>query len=136
MGSEIIDAEQRLVVAKTVLSIMRAFAVVYIKNERFGSCADDCFLSFAIFVGQVEGKPMSASKLAEFAGLPRPTVVRKLAGLKRRGIVEATDSGVFRLNPAVLNSDASVSEGRRIRRQFIRAAAELSKMDSLAIARR
>jgi Mn-dependent DtxR family transcriptional regulator len=41
-----------------------------------------------VMIGEAEGKLLSAYKLAGFIGIPRATVMRRLARLQRDGLVE------------------------------------------------
>lgn len=87
MTQKIHNASQRALVARALLDALRAFGAAYLGHKRFGARADELVLLAAVFVGQAEGRPMNASKLADYAGMPRPTVIRKLQALARRGVL-------------------------------------------------
>lgn len=57
-------------------------------QPRFGAHLGDRLITAAIYLGTVEGEPMTASMIARAAGLPRPTVLRRLALLEASGAVE------------------------------------------------
>lgn len=118
------------IVARLYLSIARSIGAGLLKVDKFGSCGDELILTAAIYIGQAEGRPMTASKLADYSGIPRPTVVRKLQRLQKRGIVQMTGDRSALLSLTSINEksfhDAISAAGMRIRN----AAAELSKMDS------
>lgn len=121
---------QASVTARLFLTIARAVGCGLLKAEKFGSCGDELILTAAIYVGQVEGKPMTASKLADYSGIPRPTVVRKLKHLQRRGIVHMNGDRSAALSLTSIN-DESFKEAIGAAAMRIRhASAELSKMDS------
>ncbi len=63
----------------------------------FGSRVPLLMLSAAVYLGTIEGQPMTASKLALYVGMPRATVIRRLRTLLRRGAVER--SGVTYRTP-------------------------------------
>lgn len=121
---------QASTVARLYLAIARAVGTGLLKVEKFGSCGDELVLTAAIFVGQIEGKPMTASKLADYSGIPRPTVVRKLKHLQKRGIVQMNGDRSAALSLTSINdrsfNDAISGAVMRIRN----AASDLSKMDS------
>lgn len=54
----------------------------------FGSRLPLLMISAAVYLGTIEGRPMTASKLALFVGMPRASVIRRLGALCRRGAVE------------------------------------------------
>lgn len=66
---------------------MRAMSWALLRERRFGARAADVLILMGVMIGEAEGKPLSAYKLAELVGVPRPTVIRKLAKLKRDGLV-------------------------------------------------
>lgn len=60
-------------------------------QAQFGTLASDLLLRSAIYIGTVEGRPLTVAKLATYVGIPRPTVVRHLRALERRGLVVRID---------------------------------------------
>lgn len=134
MPKTIKHAAQRVVIMKMHLEIMRLCCRAYFSGSRFGSCASDMALLGAILVGQAEGRPMNASKLSAFAEIPRPTVIRRLSVLIRKGIVER-HGDAFEIHPTVINSDQVTVAAASARKVIVDAAAKLSKMDTLAIAK-
>lgn len=78
-------------------------------QEYFGSRTGDMLIRSAVYLSTIEGQPMTAAKLATYVGIPRPTVIRRLRRLERRGIVE-NRAGVWRTPNALA--------GRRQRQDF------------------
>ena len=101
----IVETQQRAQLTRTILDAMRRFSAGLVPTERFGAHADDLALFAGLLIGTAEGRPMNASKLAHYVGIPRPTVIRKLNALARRGMVERT-GGAF-----VLVAVAGLPEG-------------------------
>lgn len=58
------------------------------RQQRFGTQVGDLLVRAGIYLGTIEAQPMTAAKLAAYVGIPRPTVVRRLRALERRGLVE------------------------------------------------
>lgn len=133
MENGINEASARLPVVRLAITIIRMMTKTYFDNERFGVTADELILCLSIFIGQVEGKPMNASKLAEYAGLPRPSAIRKLASLRRRELIFCRDGAYF-IPEHLLNDEQAVASARRIRRELLNTARMVSKMDSLTVA--
>ncbi len=129
MPPRITNAKQRVEILKMLLEVMRGFCSAYFNGSRFGSCAPDLILVGAIFVGQAEGRPMNATKLAAFAGMPRATVIRRLAVLIREGLVVRAGSG-FVVPEALLNSDRVLAAASSARKHMASTSAKLSKMDA------
>ncbi|KFX26656.1 helix-turn-helix domain-containing protein [Ralstonia solanacearum] len=125
MTQKIQQARQRSLLASALLDVMRAFGAAYLGHKRFGARADELVLLAAVFVGQAEGRPMNASKLAAYAGIPRPTVIRKLQALARRGVLERIDGGLYALPARVVNSAAVLRASDASRKRIRRAAAAL-----------
>ena len=95
--------EQRATILRLVLDLTRTLAAGLLGQDRFGASADDLLLVAAVAVGEAEGKPLSAWKLAEQAGIPRPSVVRKLGELEALGLVRKVEATRWGLGPGVLD---------------------------------
>ena len=67
MPSNTTQQHQRVVVAQFTLDMQRVFGEAYFKTERFGSRTNYLLPYAGLFIGQVEGRPLNASKLAEFS---------------------------------------------------------------------
>jgi len=116
-----------------MLDMLRNGARMTFNDVKFGSRADDLVLCCAIFVGEAEGKPMTAAKLADYAGIPRPTVARKLREMIGTGVITLSAGGQVRVDQRVDLSAVAESIVRGVH-LVRRAAADLSKMDIDAIA--
>lgn len=134
MQNGILEAELRLPVVRLAITMIRSATKIYFRSDRYGATADELIICLAIFIGQAEGRPMNAGKLAQYAGVPRPSAIRKLASLEKRGIVSHVD-GAYLIPESVINSEVAMTLARRVRRRLIEKATKVSKMDSLAVAR-
>jgi DNA-binding MarR family transcriptional regulator len=61
------------------------------RPERFGADATLLLIRAAVYIGTIDGRPLTATKLADYLGLPRATVIRKLQQLVQRGAIERED---------------------------------------------
>ena len=134
MPTRIKAAKQRAEVAKLLIWLMRYVCIEYMNEEMFGAASGDVLLCCAIFVGQVELRPMTPGKLADYIGMPRPTVIRRLKALVKRELVEMSPDGKASLTINSLNHDQLVATVPGLLQRIHRAAAVLSKMDSKPIA--
>lgn len=118
------------------MGVLRDVANTYfeVSGDNFGTVADDVLLTMAILVGQLEGRTLTAGKLATFAGIPRPTVIRKLQRLEERGLVVRLANGTFKVSAARLNSPEGLRAHMQLRALVKATAAQLSKLDSKPIA--
>lgn len=83
-------------------------------QSHFGTRAGDLLLRSAIYVGTVEGRPLTVAKLATYVGIPRPTVVRRLRELERRGLVVRID-GTWRTPILLVERRRSQDFGAMVR---------------------
>lgn len=123
------------VIAKLLLNMMQAAALLFLESDTAASDADSVLLCAAVYIGQCERRPMTAGKLADFIGMPRPTVNRKLEELKQRGIV--FDNA--RRQWCITSSRPEIAERIAVSIDALlplvhNASAVLSKMDSRIIA--
>lgn len=127
--------DQRVLILKALLEMMRMHCHGYFSGRRFGTSVADFLLLASIFIGQAEGRPMNPSKLANFAGLPRPTVIRKLRQFETGGLLINHHDGSHSVMAALMNSDDSLNAVEGARRLFERTAEQLSKMDTPGLAK-
>lgn len=113
--------------------MLRSMGNGYFGSTRYGGKADDAVLIYAVFIGQAEGRPMGAAKLAEFAGITRPTVIRKLAAMQKLGRVARDSRGCYTLSVDMLNSGEALHAAVAGIQAIHRAARQLSKMDTPGI---
>lgn len=127
--------EYGLITARLVLDIMRCVSVVFLSEDSASLSHDFAMIAVGLFIGQAEGKPMTATKLASYIGMARPTLIRKLNELQRAGVAKPALKG-WRINtdnPQVqARLDACKTETLHLLRK---ATAELSRLDSVAIER-
>ncbi|WP_407155138.1 helix-turn-helix domain-containing protein [Bradyrhizobium sp. STM 3557] len=57
-------------------------------ETRFGVEIADHLITMTVYLGMVEEREMTASRIAKEVGLPRTTVLRRLAALERLGDIE------------------------------------------------
>jgi hypothetical protein len=119
-------AKKNVEISKLVLEIIRIKSMMSYNDENFGSNALDTFLGMAIYIGQQEQRPMSVSKLSIYAGIPRPTVIRRLKALE----------GYYRIAQHRFMTPTVFDGIEACARAIHRASATLSKLDSEALARK
>jgi hypothetical protein len=90
-------------------------------QEQFGSRANLLLIGIAIYLGTIEGRPLTASKLAAYVGMPRASVIRRLGILCRRGAVERKGA-VYRTPQDRLERIARGDHGRLV--GLVRATSE------------
>lgn len=76
---------------------MRKLSIALLRERRFASHAGDVLLLVGVVIGDLEAKPMTAYKLASYVGMPRGTVIRKLARMARAGLVMRDGRGRYGL---------------------------------------
>lgn len=114
--------QQRIETAKAMLDLLRMFSAGLVPPDRFGAQAGDLVLFAGLLIGTAEGRPMNASKLAQFVGIPRPSVIRKLGELVSAGKV-VRQGGGFILAPSLLDDAAAIEAGKAAAKRITRAAA-------------
>ena len=81
----ILHRSERLALAKAYIELTRVMV-----DSVFGKKPADhslLLIGSAIMVGHAEDRPMNATKIAHYIGLPRSTVVRKLNEFLRSGVI-------------------------------------------------
>jgi predicted transcriptional regulator len=121
--------KKRVVVFRLTLDLMRGVAESMRKVRKTRYKPGTCALVMAVAIGDLESRPMSAAKIAEYIGIPRTSVLRRLQGLERAGMIARNGDATF-----VLAHEEVCDVGRDALKIIHRAALELSKMDDDAIA--
>ncbi len=127
--------KETLIVCRLLVSIVRTTAAIFEDGHTFSHTVPDVLLCAAIFIGEAEGRPMTAGKVATYIGMPRPTVLRRITALIDLGHVSRDPDGTLRMirntGNIVRERAATVENLQHINR----AVLALSKMDIQAIAR-
>lgn len=100
------------------------------QEDHWGTVVDLMMIELALIIGQVDEKPMSATKVSQYIGIPRPSVIRKINQLVESGMVERLPTNKFRVSPSYLRSRQFYSVIEQSERLIHRTAVILSKMDT------
>jgi predicted transcriptional regulator len=122
---EVTRKEERLIIGQLILDIHRA-----ITPEAHGTTADQHLIIVAILLDQLEGLPFNASRISRAAGVPRPTVARKIKTMVEEGFVKNLGRGLYVLPVEVLESELVLTAHEALKALIINAAESLSKMDT------
>src|SRR5262245_28683568 len=128
MPVTLLYGRERAQVARLVLSLLRTVRNAYTPKLTLEQASEFLFLMMHLFIGHVQGKPLSASKLARVTEMPRTTVLRRLTALIELGYLEA-----YRQSLLSHRKIKCPANQRRVLLEHINnlqhAAKELSKMD-------
>jgi hypothetical protein len=124
-------ARQRLVMIRLMIDAMRSLHGAYAPTqEPFGTRLETFFVGFCVALGDIEGKPFSASKIAAYLHMPRTTVMRRLKRLENWDIV-CRHGRRYYIRDTMLNSLMGIRSYLQIRRMIGRAGEELTVLDTL-----
>ena len=128
---------KREMMARLILTSLRMITEEYLQEPRLASVSDVALLLLAIRLAQLQGRPLTPAKAAQYVGIPRATALRKLKDLEARGLVSLTRDG----NCLMIPEDRLGSEGMqqavaKIERMIHETSAALSKMDTRTLASR
>jgi hypothetical protein len=124
-------ARQRLVLVRLMIDIMRNLHGAYApSDEPFGTRLETFFVGFCVALGDIEGKPFSASKIAAYLHMPRTTVNRRLKRLENWNMVYR-HSRRYHVRDTMLNSLMGMRSYLQIRRMIAKAGEQLTVLDTL-----
>lgn len=124
-------------VARTLVEILRAYSRVNFGSSAVGDTIEQSLIVSAIIIGQADGRLMTASDIAAYLGMPRPTVARKLARVasaRQLGTVRDGNRVCYFLADA--NDDRVLTALVPIMRSVKLLAQQLSRLDTHDIDRR
>jgi len=87
-------AQERLILAKLLIDLNKTIHKGRLGKRFHSTIAGEVeliLIAAAVLVGYVQGHPRNAAELSRQLGIPRPTIVRKLARLIDHGIIERVD---------------------------------------------
>ena len=88
MPVTLLYGRERARVARLVLSLLHTVRNAYTPELTLEEASEFLFLMMHLFIGHVQGRPLSASRLARITEMPRTTVLRRLAALIEFGYLE------------------------------------------------
>jgi hypothetical protein len=108
MPVTLLYGSERARVARLVLSLLRTVRNAYTPELTLEEASEFLFLMMHLFIGHAQRKPLSASRLARIAEIPRTTVLRRLAALIEFGYVERIGNSYY------LTAKSNVPNQRRV----------------------
>lgn len=115
---------------RLTIDMVRLAYTAYFAGDNFASGSELVLLCMAVGIGQLEGKPMSASKIAQYIGMPRATVMRKLAELQAMGLIERPTQRAYTLGMLETPGASHMRVIAALERRVHEASTELSKLGS------
>jgi hypothetical protein len=117
---------ERLFLSQLYLLLTTAFFDVALprKIRHVGIDITTLLVLICVFIGDAEGKPATATKIASHCGLPRPTVYRRLEQLLKLKKITRIGRNYF-----VAPEGASPDDRGRLASIIHKIAVEASKMD-------
>jgi hypothetical protein len=97
--------------ARMFVDCLRVIHADAYPSKHIGASLEEMYVSFAVHIGTVEGRPMSATKIAGYLSMPRTNVLRALIELKKKDIVYSVGNVYLtncdrlsrRITPALMN---------------------------------
>lgn len=127
-------AKERAVICQAVIDILRVYSLNYFGHERLGENVEEILIGFALYIGQEQGRPLSATDIAEYLGMPRTTVARKLQNFERIGLLDVTTSGRrVEYKVRVASSPVAISRMGKLIDKTKLAMNTLTKMDDISL---
>jgi hypothetical protein len=126
----VLKAQQRLTLYRMFVDVARATHRDYMPKLAFGSRLETLVVGVGVAIGHLDGKPFSAAKLAAYLDCPRTSVIRRLDALKKMKIIVRRGTRYY-LNDARVNADSAIKSYDAVRRTVLKAARQLSEMDTL-----
>ena len=101
-------------------------AATFGEGERFAYTRELMAVLRAVFLGQIEGRPMGIARLSRHLAMPRATTERKLRELEKRGLISRHGRG-FIIPADSLNQPRIVDTLERLILMIHKASAKLPK---------
>jgi DNA-binding transcriptional ArsR family regulator len=126
--------ERMMILMRLIIDLSREAYASRNDDDYFGANWERALLMMAVAIGQMEGRPMSASKIAQYIGVPRATASRKLDELSAMGLLSKNDQKQFVIVSLDVHAPRLAHAIDAMERLVRMASTELSRLDSVAIA--
>lgn len=128
-------AAQRVLIGYAIIDILRSYSLAHFGTDRIGENLEEILIGCSVLIGQAEGRPMSVTDVAEFLGMARATVDRKLKTAAAAGHLDAVRAG-RRVQYFIKNHSDPQITGHilRIISRLQTVCHDLSKMDDSGVA--
>lgn len=121
--------DERLFVARFVIDLNRElYRGLVGTGDGFARRLDMLMVACAVTIGHAEGRPMTATKVAAYLGLPRMTATRRLGELTKAGAIECRARRYY-VSPARIRSADRTTHRRVIK--LLRGLRSASAIDGL-----
>jgi len=121
-------AETRLIIGRMLHAILRLGANTF-PDLAFMECVEILVILTTIYIAEREAGPLTASSLSVHLGMPRTTLLPRLAYLTTKEIVRRDDIGLH-INPQMFEAPIRDESIRRLRQIIFEYAAALSRVDT------
>ena len=118
-------------IARMLVALMRTVSAVYYPGMQLIDGIELIFVGIHVFLGYVERRPMTVSRLSRALGMSRATVVRRLETLIEVGYVKRQEN-FYCPEEGAINTLYLRDVLARASKIVITTAKELSKMDTEA----
>ena len=120
--------QERAAIARMLVSLFRMWADYY-SNMQLVDTIEFGFVHLFVFLGDVDNKSMSVSKLSRSTGMSRATVVRRLQQLIERNYVKRRGR-FYHVGDGALSPENIQMSVERTTAIITRTAKELSKLNN------
>jgi len=122
--------QERAAIARMLVSLFRMWADYY-SNMQLVDTIEFGFVHLFVFLGDVDNKPMSLSKLSRATGMSRATVMRRLQELIQRNYIKRRGH-FYHVGDGALDPENIQMVVERTTAIITWTAKELSKMNTRA----
>jgi biotin operon repressor len=122
--------QERAVIARMLVSLFHMWADYY-SNMQLVDTIEFGFVHLFVFLGDVDNRPMSVSKLSRATGMSRATVLRRLQGLIERNYIKR-HGHFYHVGDGALDPENIQMVVERTTAIITWTAKELSKMNTRA----
>lgn len=121
----------RSAILRAVIGIMRLDSEAYQGISGLGQAVENSLIIQAIVLGQADGRPMTASDIAGYLGVPRSTVIHRIDRMPRRiGITRHKRGRRVEYSVSIANDPKVIAALAQECKAITSACIELSKPDT------
>lgn len=111
---------------RLIIEILRTGHLAYFSDVPFVEAVEAELIVIVVMIAELDGNPFTTARLARDLQMPRPTLIRRIAYLEKKGALTRDEQSKLRISRSMIASPAGDRSAARVRQLIVDAAKALS----------
>jgi len=111
---------------RLIMEMLRSGHRAYFSDVPFAEAVEAELIVIAVMVAEMDGSPFTTARLARDLQMPRPTLIRRISYLEKKGALTRDEQSKLRISRTMITSPSGDRSAARVRQLILDAAKALS----------